>query len=258
MNEGTPRTYWLCLFTRTSWQEFMAAGATVSAFRLARSRTVHQMRPGDYLLCYLTGVSRFVGALEVTGEPYDDATPILEDDAFPCRVPVRVVSHADSGNGDPCEGTARPTEHVPGHEGPERLDGTIPPLTNQVAASRRSSRCGGDPPRRDQPRSTVSRSPMRRARGGNGGHPGRPGDRAHRGPGAVAPPREGARATNERTGGQVRSPSDHDPQPLGYPRLVTCADQRIHRRTLRRQARHDGSTSSTGRTKRECPHASGD
>ncbi len=69
MNEGTLRTDWLCLFTPTTWQEFLAARATVSAFRLARSRTVHQMRPGDYLLCYLTGVSRFVGALEVTGEP---------------------------------------------------------------------------------------------------------------------------------------------------------------------------------------------
>ena len=82
----------------------MAAGATVSAFRLARSRTVHQMRPGDYLLCYLTGVSRFVGALEVTGEPYDDATPNLEDDAFPCRVPVRVVSMLTPESAIPVKG----------------------------------------------------------------------------------------------------------------------------------------------------------
>ena len=104
VNEETLRTYWLCLFTRTTWQEFLAAGATVSAFRLARSRTVHQMRPGDYLLCYLTGVSRFVGTLEVTGEPYDDATPILEDDAFPCRVPVRVVSRLTPETAIPVKG----------------------------------------------------------------------------------------------------------------------------------------------------------
>ena len=47
------------------------------------------MKAGDYLLCYLTGVSRFIGALEVTGQPYQDETSIWEDDPFPCRVKVQ-------------------------------------------------------------------------------------------------------------------------------------------------------------------------
>lgn len=49
------------------------------------------MKPGDYLLCYLTGVSRWIGVLEVTGEPFKSVDPIWKDEAFPCRVPVRVV-----------------------------------------------------------------------------------------------------------------------------------------------------------------------
>ncbi len=49
------------------------------------------MRPGDYLLCYLTGVSRFIAILEVIGDPYEDRSAIWEDDDFPCRVPVRVI-----------------------------------------------------------------------------------------------------------------------------------------------------------------------
>lgn len=85
------RTYWLDLFTGKTWEEFLSAGATVSGFRESRCRAVHRMRPGDYLLCYLTGVSRFIGILEVTGEPYEDRAPIWEDDDFPCRVPVRVI-----------------------------------------------------------------------------------------------------------------------------------------------------------------------
>jgi hypothetical protein len=34
------------------------------------------MKPGDYLLCYLTRVSRWVGVLEVVGERFFDEKPI--------------------------------------------------------------------------------------------------------------------------------------------------------------------------------------
>lgn len=84
--------YWLDLFTWATWQEFLAAGGTVSGFRERRWSTVHQINPGDYLLCYLTGVSRWIGVLEVTSEPYVDHTPIWKDSTFPCRVRVKVLS----------------------------------------------------------------------------------------------------------------------------------------------------------------------
>jgi predicted RNA-binding protein len=87
------RTYWLDLFSPTTWQEFLDVGGTVSGFRESRWSTVQQMKPGDYLLCYLTQVSRFIGVLEVTSEPYLDKTPsIWEDEHFPCRVRVEVVA----------------------------------------------------------------------------------------------------------------------------------------------------------------------
>jgi EVE domain len=53
---------------------------------------VQQIKPGDYFLCYLTGVSRFIGVLEVTSEPYWDETPIWEDEVFPCRTNVEVIA----------------------------------------------------------------------------------------------------------------------------------------------------------------------
>ncbi len=87
------RTYWLDLFSPTTWREFLDAGATVSGFRENRWGAVRQIKPGDYLLCYLTQVSRFVGVLEVVSEPYrDDARTIWQDEHFPCRVRVRVVA----------------------------------------------------------------------------------------------------------------------------------------------------------------------
>jgi len=84
-------TYWLDLFTGTTWQEFLDAGMDVTGFREKRWRTVQKIKPGDYLLCYLTGVSRWIGVLKVTSEPFRDTTPIWHDTLFPCRVRVQPV-----------------------------------------------------------------------------------------------------------------------------------------------------------------------
>ena len=70
------RTYWIDLFTIGTWKEFLDHGGDVSDFEKRRA-TVQRMKPGDYLLCYLTGVSRWVGVLEVTGEPFFDEAPML-------------------------------------------------------------------------------------------------------------------------------------------------------------------------------------
>lgn len=86
-------TYWLDLFSPATWQEFLDAGAEVSGFRENRWTTVRKIKPGDYLLCYLTQVSRIVGVLEVVSEPYrDDSGTIWKDDEFPCRLQVSVVA----------------------------------------------------------------------------------------------------------------------------------------------------------------------
>ena len=86
------RRYWLDLFTGKTWEEFLKAGGSVSGFRETRWSSVRQLKPGDYLLCYLTGVSRWIGVLEVTGAPYQDhKTQIWDIDQFPARVPVKVV-----------------------------------------------------------------------------------------------------------------------------------------------------------------------
>ncbi len=86
------RNYWLDLFTGATWAEFHAAGSRVSGFRESRWVTVQKIKPGDYLLCYLTGVSRFIGILEVTDVPYKDRAPIWKDEEFPCRLKVSVVA----------------------------------------------------------------------------------------------------------------------------------------------------------------------
>ena len=95
------RQYWLDLFTAKTWDEFLAAGATVSGFRLGRRGFVNHIKPGDYLLCYLVGISRFVGVLEVTSDPFEDSEPIWSAEAFPLRVRVKLLHRLEPGTGVP-------------------------------------------------------------------------------------------------------------------------------------------------------------
>lgn len=88
----TGRSYWLDLFTGATWNEFKAAGAQISGFRPSRWKTLQKVKPGDFFLCYLTGISRFIGILEVSSEPFKDSSDIWKDESFPCRVRVKLVS----------------------------------------------------------------------------------------------------------------------------------------------------------------------
>jgi hypothetical protein len=87
----TSRNYWLDLFTGTTWKEFIDAGGKASGFRESRWKAVQQMKPGDYLLCYLTRVGRFIGVLEVASAAFRDKTQIWRGEVFPCRVKVNTI-----------------------------------------------------------------------------------------------------------------------------------------------------------------------
>ena len=84
------RNYWLDLFTPQTWNEFLKAGSLISGFRESRWNVVQKIEEGDYLLCYLTGISRWVGILEVSSKkPFKDSKPVWNDEVFPCRVNVK-------------------------------------------------------------------------------------------------------------------------------------------------------------------------
>jgi predicted RNA-binding protein len=85
------RNYWLDLFTGVTWNEFKEAGSKISGFRESRWKTVQKIRKGDYLLCYLTDVSRFIGILKVTSEAFKDVSQIWSDEIFPCRLKVESI-----------------------------------------------------------------------------------------------------------------------------------------------------------------------
>jgi hypothetical protein len=95
-------TYWLDLFTGQTWQEFRDYGGTVSGFRTRMHNAVERIKPGDVLLCYLTGVMRWVGALEVRGQSRDKER-IWEFDEFPERLNVKPIVILAPEHGVPME-----------------------------------------------------------------------------------------------------------------------------------------------------------
>ncbi len=90
-----PKQYWSDLFTGKTWEEFLKNGANTTGFRESRRKSAEQIRPGDYLICYLTGVSRLIGVLEVKSEMFFDRTAIWEDEDFPCRFKVKLLYKLD-------------------------------------------------------------------------------------------------------------------------------------------------------------------
>jgi predicted RNA-binding protein len=96
------RKYWLDLFTGKTWEEFLKHGASISGFRERRRNIAKRIQPGDYLICYMTGLSRFIGVLEVLSSCYfDDKTQIWEDEQFPVRFKVRVIYALNAKVADP-------------------------------------------------------------------------------------------------------------------------------------------------------------
>ena len=86
--------YFTNLFTHKTWQEFKVQGGTISGQSEHRHVRCSKMQPGDRLLCYLVGASRWIGVLEVTAAPYldfDEKNRIWKDNLWPSRIPVKII-----------------------------------------------------------------------------------------------------------------------------------------------------------------------
>lgn len=92
-HDASPRleapSCWLTLFSEKTWTEFVAAGSSVLGFRDGSVPLLRSVKPGDWLIAYVTRVSRFVGIFVVESDAFHDETPIWTGEPFPHRVRVR-------------------------------------------------------------------------------------------------------------------------------------------------------------------------
>jgi hypothetical protein len=129
---GMARTYWLDLFTPETWDEFLDHGGDVTGFSQKRWTTVQKIKPGDYMLCYLTRVSRWVGVLEVTGRPFFDEEPIWSSQVYPSRVNVKVLLALAPEHGVPVLEMREELTVFRGPGQPESMAGPVPRIAGAV------------------------------------------------------------------------------------------------------------------------------
>jgi hypothetical protein len=102
LSETRSMNYWLDCFTGTTWREFQEAGARVTGFNERFSKQAGKIAKGDVFLCYLIGVQRWVGALEVAGQSQNQ-TRIWQDNEYPVRFDVRPLLVLEAEHGVPME-----------------------------------------------------------------------------------------------------------------------------------------------------------
>ncbi len=85
------RNYWVNTFTIKTWEEAQRAGGGISGFRSPSKMLFEQLSEGDYLLCYIMKLKRFIAVQEVISEAFVDNTPIWKDEKFLYRVNVRTL-----------------------------------------------------------------------------------------------------------------------------------------------------------------------
>jgi hypothetical protein len=102
--------YFINLFTEETWRETRDNGWRVSG-HTERLRHRDRIAEGDVFLCWVTKVSAFVGALRVTGKPFEvgpDGERVWKKALFPLRYPVELVIRVPVDNGI---GLAQVREH---------------------------------------------------------------------------------------------------------------------------------------------------
>ena len=76
--------YYLDLFSPATYEDFVNSHSNVSGFRERYVNQASKVKLGDKLICYMTGLSRWIGILEVTSEFFKDteARPGFQDDPY--------------------------------------------------------------------------------------------------------------------------------------------------------------------------------
>ena len=101
MADAPPKT-WILTGSLENFRINVERGFEVIGFKERRRRQAEQMKAGDEIVFYVTGVQEFGGIARVTSECYEDRTPVWpagkKAEAYPWRVdaePVVILAEED-------------------------------------------------------------------------------------------------------------------------------------------------------------------
>ncbi len=95
--------YFVAVFSPDTHAAFTASDRRVMGFRERHANAATKVKPGDLLVAYLTGLSRWVGLLRIEGAAYREATPrfVASDDPYVVRFAVSPVVWLTADRGVP-------------------------------------------------------------------------------------------------------------------------------------------------------------
>lgn len=93
--------YYLALFNEETWNEFLDNGSSIYGTNLNKQRRMETINVGDFLICYVTKLSRFVGLLKINSKAYLDNSRIWKNDIYPVRTSVHPIYVLKVDNGIP-------------------------------------------------------------------------------------------------------------------------------------------------------------
>jgi hypothetical protein len=70
------RAYWIIVGSPENFATTRAQGFAIQGIKSRHRKKAEQMRPGDKLAWYVTGVKAFAGVATITSESFEDHTPI--------------------------------------------------------------------------------------------------------------------------------------------------------------------------------------
>jgi len=89
-------SFWIVVGSPENFETAEGRGFDMFGFKSTRRRESADMRPGDKLIFYLTGVMKFGGVAEVTSEVFEDHSPVFKSEKKPGEdYPFRVKARPD-------------------------------------------------------------------------------------------------------------------------------------------------------------------
>jgi predicted RNA-binding protein len=91
---------WIVVGSHENMEIARERGFDMFGFKSSRRRESGTMEPGDRLIFYLIGIMKFGGMVEVTGQAYEDHTPVFKtekkpNEDYPWRIATKPVTILD-------------------------------------------------------------------------------------------------------------------------------------------------------------------
>jgi predicted RNA-binding protein len=118
MTDSDPK-YWIVVSSVDNWQRTRERGFTIQGLKSRHRKKAEQMRPGDKIVYYCTGVKAFAGISTITSEYFESDEKIWESsnakragEEYPFRVHIEPDIALPDGAFVPAEPLARQMEYA--------------------------------------------------------------------------------------------------------------------------------------------------